>query len=122
MLNRKLYILMMLLAAVIFETACSQLKDSTTNASDAHSVQINSNYHGGTVTTRYASEGCNYLIHIAVKRGTKLKEPILINPVNLPDKYKKEGAEITFTYTPSKAPQTEHCRMGIWAHIEIKEM
>ena len=117
MLNRKLYILMMLLTVVVFETACGSSKGSVdATDSDAQLVQINSKYHLGTVTTRYVAEGCNYLIHIPSERG-----PILINPVNLSDKYKKEGAEITFTYTPSKAPQTDHCRVGIWAYLEIKE-
>lgn len=117
MLNRKLYILMMLLAVGACESACGSSKCSADPTdSDAQLVQMSNKYHWGTVTTRYVPEGCNYLIHLASERGT-----ILINPVNLPAKYKKEGAEITFTYTPSKAPQTDHCRMGIWAHIEIKE-
>jgi len=73
------------------------------------------NYILGTITDEYAKDGCKFLIKVMGKGGEQL-----INPVNLPDKYKKNGAKISFMWTASKAPQTDNCKMGIWAAITVE--
>ena len=83
---------------------------------DVVPMMNSTNYIEGTVTTEYASDGCNYLIKVMGKDAEQL-----INPVNLPKKYQKDGAKISFMWTASKAPQTDNCNLGIWASLEIEE-
>ena len=53
---------------------------------------------------RITDKGCFYYIEVNEK-GVPMK----MYPVNLDDKYKKEGIRIQFTYYPSRAMQPENC-------------
>jgi len=99
--------------------ACGTSKESSEKKDERMEivpVMNNPEYLQGTITNEYVNDGCNYLIKINGKNDV-----VLINPVNLPDQYKKNGAEIEFMYTASKAPQMDKCSKGLWAHLTIKE-
>lgn len=99
--------------------ACGPKKGSVEKEQDPMEVvpvMNNPEYIQGTVTTGYAADDCKFLIQVQGKGGEQL-----INPVNLPDKYKENGAKIDFMWTASKAPQKDNCNIGIWAHITVRE-
>ncbi len=103
-------------------TACSgskdmaEGKDSTEDDLEIVPVMNSIDYITGTVTTKYADQDCKYLIQVQGKG-----DEMLIHPMNLPKKYQKDGAQISFTWVASKSPQTNNCTLGIWSTITVEE-
>ncbi|MFT7614664.1 MAG: hypothetical protein ACI9J3_003647 [Parvicellaceae bacterium] len=114
---KKLILSTVILVMAVSSISCVTKKD-TPEKEDIFEVvpMMNStNYITGTVTDEYAKDGCKFLIKVMGKGAEQL-----INPVNLPDKYKKDGMKISFMWTASKAPQLDNCKMGIWAHLDVE--
>ena len=116
----KVFVLVLVLFATTYTIGCAQNRDTSASkpagASSIEQVMNSFDYVEGIVTSRYIGEGCKFLIEFMGKDGD-----VLINPVNLPERYKKDGARVSITYTPSKAPQLDNCKLGIWSHITLKK-
>jgi hypothetical protein len=92
------------LTAIIILTACANQKEIVN--SENHGDQVVENVEDGFTVgmVRITDKGCFCYLEVN-ENGALLK----MYPVNLDEKYKKEGIRLKFTYNVSRAMQPENC-------------
>jgi hypothetical protein len=92
------------LTAIILLTACTTQKEiaNSENNGEHLSENVEDGFTVGIV--RITDKGCYCYLEVN-ENGSLLK----MYPVNLDEKYKKEGVRLKFTYNVSRAMQPENC-------------
>lgn len=67
----------------------------------------------GVVTTDFKEKGCDFLIRVKNDSTSRV-----YSAINLGEKYKKEGAKISFIYRLSRAPRKAPCRTGVLIYLD----
>lgn len=70
-------------------------------------------YTEGTVTSDFKEKGCDFLIRVKNDSTSRV-----FSAINLGEKYKKDGAKISFIYRLSRAPRKGPCRTGVLIYLD----
>lgn len=92
---------------MILITSCGTQKEVVKSGDGAANVEQIANDGMIVGIVRMNAKGCPLYLD-ANENG----EAITMYPVNLDEKYKKDGIRLKFTYTPSRAMQPEECNVN----------
>ena len=91
--------------------ACGTPKPATENTAAIESQEAGNGYSVGRMTSAHVSEGCAWLVKLEDAGG------LVLLPIALEDRYKKDGLRLKFRYRPSKASSGD-CLKGSPAILE----